>query len=192
MTPNEENDLIEQAQSGNSDAFGQLYEYHFDWIFKFIRSRVFNKDDVSDLVQDAFLRAYQNIAQYDGSSPFRAWLTGIVKNTLGDYFRKQKKHQNQEKLALFYTDPSESFTMIETDRQLDARQLVEQIFSQLSETHQIVLRMRLMEGKTTGEVATKLYGEDTEDTRRKVSSQLYKAIIAAKQLALMLREITNK
>jgi RNA polymerase sigma-70 factor (ECF subfamily) len=192
MTPNEENDLIEQTQSGDSAAFGQLYEYHFDWIFKFIRSRVFNKDNVSDLVQEVFLRAYQNIGKYDGSSPFRAWLTGIVKNTLRDYFRKRKKNQNQEKLALFYTDPSESFTMTETDRQLDAGQLVDQIFSQLNPSYQDVLKMRLMEGKSTGEAAIIMYGEDTEEARRKVSSQLYKALISARQIALTLRETTGK
>lgn len=183
MEQADENDLIARAQLGDVEAFGILYELNFDWISKFVYSRVFNHEDARDIVQDVFIRALENIKQYNGSSPFRAWLTGIVKNVMYDYF--QSRQQLENKLPQLY-DPADSFALHEVDNRIDAQRLVTQILDSLNPSQRQILEMRIMQGRSIGEVAAIVYGHDNDENRRKVSSQLYKAVQAAHQTALLI------
>jgi RNA polymerase sigma-70 factor (ECF subfamily) len=72
--------LVDQARQGNRDAFSELMQRHWnkcvDLGCYFLRNRV----DAEDVVQNAFLKAYQHLDQYQGDAEFLTWLSRIVAN----------------------------------------------------------------------------------------------------------------
>lgn len=78
----------------NLSAFAPIYEkYHYP-IFIYIYKRVGNENLASDLCQQCFVKAMQNIKKYeDRGLPFGAWLTRIAFNEMNLFFRDQKKQR---------------------------------------------------------------------------------------------------
>ena len=80
----DESALIERAKS-DSEAFGILYEKHFDRIYNYIYYRTGNIHDAEDLTARVFFRAIQHIGNYkDQGGPFSAWLYSIAHNQIVD------------------------------------------------------------------------------------------------------------
>jgi len=78
----DESALIERAKT-DSEAFGVLYERHFDRIYNYIYYRTGNIHDAEDLTAKVFFRAIQHIGNYqDRGGPFSAWLYSIARNLL--------------------------------------------------------------------------------------------------------------
>ncbi len=95
--PNEDvvQELVKSSQSGDSAAFGQIYDLFIDQIFRYISFRV-SEDDNEDLTELAFLKAWENIKDYKpGVSPFSSWLFRIAHNIIVDYYRVTKNNKEQ-------------------------------------------------------------------------------------------------
>ncbi len=88
-------DLVNEAQNGNSSAFGQLYDAHIKKIYDFIYYKTMHKDIAEDITSDVFMKAWRNINQFSGDS-FTAWLYKIARNSVIDYYRSRKNLINIE------------------------------------------------------------------------------------------------
>ena len=89
-SPADENDARFAAAVLRKDrkATAEFVARFADGIYAYVRSRVFPRHDlVDDLVQEVFLAASQNLEQYRGSSPLRAWLMGIARHKVEDHYR---------------------------------------------------------------------------------------------------------
>lgn len=87
----DESALIERAKS-DSEAFGELYERHFDRIYNYIYYRTGNIHDAEDLTARVFFRAIQHIGNYkDKGGPFSAWLYSIARNLLANWYRDNSR-----------------------------------------------------------------------------------------------------
>jgi RNA polymerase sigma-70 factor (ECF subfamily) len=87
----DESALIERAKY-DSEAFGELYEIHFDRIYNYIYYRTGNIHDAEDLTAKVFFRAIQHIGNYkDQGGPFSAWLYSIARNLLANWYRDNSK-----------------------------------------------------------------------------------------------------
>jgi RNA polymerase sigma-70 factor, ECF subfamily len=84
--------LILQAKQGELDAFNQIVLKHQDAVYNYAYSILFDAAASEDCTQDAFIRAYQHLSDFRGSS-FRAWLFTIVRNVCYDELRRKKSHQ---------------------------------------------------------------------------------------------------
>jgi RNA polymerase sigma-70 factor (ECF subfamily) len=80
--------LVERAQAGDADAFGQIYDRYLDTVFRFIYFRVGNRQLAEDLTADTFLRALKRIGSFtwQGRDP-GAWLVTIARNLVADHFK---------------------------------------------------------------------------------------------------------
>jgi len=105
-----EEGLVRQAQKGNPEAFAQLFEAHFDSLYRYIALKVGNRADAEDLTQQTFLKALESIGSYRWRGlPFSSWLFRIAHNQTVDYYRKRSKEQNiplDETRALASDDPA--------------------------------------------------------------------------------------
>lgn len=90
MPIEDERRLVDQAQSGDGEAFGQLYEAYLDRVYRFIFFRVTDAQVAEDLTSQVFLKAWENLSRYHPHGPFLAWLYAIARNTVIDNYRTRK------------------------------------------------------------------------------------------------------
>lgn len=72
--------LVELARQGDQPAFGELVRRHRQRCVDLARFFLRNRGDAEDQVQDAFMKAYEHLAQFHGDSEFFTWLARIVTN----------------------------------------------------------------------------------------------------------------
>src|SRR5437588_3618473 len=82
--------LIAECLQGRTAAFGELVRRYQDRLYNTVYRLVENAEDAQDVVQDAFLNAYQSLDGFKGDSLFFTWLYRIAVNTAISYKRKQR------------------------------------------------------------------------------------------------------
>jgi RNA polymerase sigma-70 factor (ECF subfamily) len=89
--------LVQSAKKGDLEAFSELVNRYDRNIFRIAQHITHNEDDAQDVVQDAFLKAYQNLAQFQGNSKFYTWLVRIAVN---EALMKLRKRRNEKTVSL--------------------------------------------------------------------------------------------
>src|SRR5204862_2306004 len=72
--------LVQAAKQGDVSAFEQLVKRYDRNVFRIAQHITQNREDAEDVVQDAFLKAYENLEQFQGNSKFYTWLVRIAVN----------------------------------------------------------------------------------------------------------------
>src|SRR6201997_4976253 len=72
--------LVQAAKGGDVSAFEQLVRRYDRNIFRIAQHITQNREDAEDVVQDAFLKAFENLEQFQGNSKFYTWLVRIAVN----------------------------------------------------------------------------------------------------------------
>lgn len=85
--------LVKAARHGEMGAFEELVARHRDKIYGRAFSMTRNEEDAIDLSQEAWIKGWQRLAQFQGDSSFTTWMTRIVINLCLDHLRKQKRHR---------------------------------------------------------------------------------------------------
>src|SRR5213592_3725133 len=85
--------LVRAAQRGDMVAFEELVARHRDKIYARAFSMMRNEDEAVDLSQEAWVKGWQRLKQFQGESSFVTWMTRIVINLCLDQLRKQKRHR---------------------------------------------------------------------------------------------------
>src|SRR3954471_16943987 len=83
--------LVKAAQKGDMVAFEQLVARHRDKIYARAFSMLRNEDDATDLSQEAWVKGWQRLNQFQGEASFATWMTRIVINLCLDQLRKLKR-----------------------------------------------------------------------------------------------------
>src|SRR5580693_3978025 len=89
MTASDDLDLVHATQNGDISAFEQLVGRYDQKLFRIAQSVLRNREDSQDAVQEAFLKAFQNLEQFRGDSQFSTWLIRITVNQSLMKLRKQ-------------------------------------------------------------------------------------------------------
>ena len=82
--------LVQAAKQGDVGAFEQLVKRYDRNIFRIAQHITQNREDAEDVVQDAFLKAYENLEQFQGNSKFYTWLVRIAVNESLMKLRRRK------------------------------------------------------------------------------------------------------
>ncbi len=83
-------EIVELIQSGQTDLFGVIVDRYEDKMKRYSRKFLLNQDDINDIVQDVFIKAYTNIQSVDIKRKFSSWLYRIAHNHLVNYLRKKR------------------------------------------------------------------------------------------------------
>ncbi|MGN1386824.1 MAG: RNA polymerase sigma factor SigX [Bacillus sp. (in: firmicutes)] len=70
--------------------FQQLYEKYHQDLFQFLFYMVKNRETAEDLIQEVYIKVFNNYQKFEGKSSEKTWLYSIARNTAIDYFRKQR------------------------------------------------------------------------------------------------------
>ncbi len=84
-------DLVQQVTDGHQAAFTVIVQRHQDRIHNLVTRMVGSAEDARDLTQDVFIKAYQNLDRFRGSSSLYTWLFRIAVNTSLSHRRKRKR-----------------------------------------------------------------------------------------------------
>ena len=144
--------LIAECLQGRASAFSELVTRHQDRLYNTVYRLVDNAEDAADVVQDAFLNAYQSLDGFKGDSLFFTWLYRIAVNTAISQKRKQRvllsidAGRNGEAVVQpldesAYSQPGHALERAEQDRR------VHQALQRLSPEHRAVLVLKDMEGR---------------------------------------------
>jgi RNA polymerase sigma-70 factor (ECF subfamily) len=82
--------LVQAAKKGDLEAFSELVRRYDRNVFRIAQHITHNEEDAQDVVQDAFLKAYQNLEQFQGNSKFYTWLVRIAVNEALMKLRKRR------------------------------------------------------------------------------------------------------
>lgn len=151
--------LAKLIARGNDQALQTLYAKYLPQVYSFIARLSPSSIDPQDIVQDAFIKAWQQIKKYNNQFPFRTWLFTIARNTLRDAIRKKTPDaftdiEQDEMPGLAETVRDEKLTHpdIELDRQWDAA-VLEQAMNTLPLAQKELVLLHTVEDLTFQEIA---------------------------------------
>ena len=155
--------LVKAAQRGGMEAFEQLVARHRDKIYARAFSMMRNEDAAIDMSQEAWVKGWQRLKQFQGEASFVTWMTRIVINLCLDQLRKQKRSRAdsieqldeelggvERQMPIVNPNPTERLERIEL------RQRIDRALNQLSVEHRTVLILQEFEELEYKEIAKKM------------------------------------
>ena len=91
----EDTPLVHAAKNGDTSAFEELVKRYERKLFRIVRNVMHNTEDAEDVVQSAFLKAYQNLKQFQENAKFSTWLIRIALNESFMAMRKTRSMREQ-------------------------------------------------------------------------------------------------
>jgi len=88
-------ELVQGAKKGDTEAFEELVARHRDKIYARAFSMMRNEDEALDLSQEAWVKSWQRLKQFQGESSFGTWMTRIVINLCLDHLRRRKRQRTE-------------------------------------------------------------------------------------------------
>jgi RNA polymerase sigma-70 factor (ECF subfamily) len=159
----EDDKLVAAAAKGNQDAYKQLLEKYQKPLYFHIKKMVKDHEQVEDLVQEAFVKAFDNLGSYNTNYAFSTWLYRITTNHTIDYLRK-KKLQTMSIHQPVKTKEGEMFVQLPddhaaTDRNIIRKQrqkIIRNAIKNLPEKYRQVIEMRHLEELSYQEISEQL------------------------------------
>ena len=151
--------LVTMVIEGDSRAFDTLFARHRDTIYAMLLKFTGNSDDVDDLMQEAFMKAYLKIGSYNSKYDFGAWIYTIARNTFVDFSRTRKsKALNPQNISLEHSDTSHISAPTPEECIINAQQRaqIERYITMLPEDYRELFELRFIDEYSYEEIAEKL------------------------------------
>lgn len=173
-----EEQIIAQAVSGDSVAFGLLYDHYHPQIYRFVLVKVGRVHEAEDITHHVFLNAWVNIAGYKHRGfPFSSWLYRIARNAIIDHYRTAKQDVSlDDDVHLSFADIVSVDTVSAIDARLDFEK-VRGAIKKLKPEYQDIIIMRFIEDMSIKDIATII-----EKSEGAVKLLQHRAISQLKQL----------
>ena len=153
--------IVRKIQAGDVDAFDSLILKYRERVYSVIYNLTSNREDASDLTQEAFIKAFQSIKRFKGQSSFFTWLYRIALNTSLTHLRKNKLRRFFSFEKMVEEDHTEGFienlrTESDSDKAALMTELQERLndaFQKLSVKHRTVITLFEIDGLSHKEIA---------------------------------------
>ena len=160
---NEDYQTIQDALRGDNRAYRRLMDKYHDAIYSFIFRMVHDREQVEDLTQEAFIKAFGSLKNFNEEFAFSTWLYKIATNNCIDYIRKRKlqmysidKPVESRDSEYVFELPDDSY---EADRDVIADQrsvLIRNAIDKLPEKYRRVILLRHSDEKSYEEISRML------------------------------------
>lgn len=157
-------ELVGRARRGDTDAVSALYEQTYSKVYYTVKSMIKNEDDVLDVLQDAYLKAFTHLKSFEGGEKFLPWVKQIAANTARDRLRRKTPALFGELTADETQTPAEERIPDERpaflpEASLDAaetQRLIREILDSLPDDQRAVVGMYYYEELSVREIAEAL------------------------------------
>lgn len=172
QAPGDEQWLVERAKR-DPEAFGDLYDLHFDRIYAYIYRKTGDRQAAEDLTSETFMKALANLKGYRYTGqPFAAWLYRIAANAVTDHYRSRRTTTSLDE-GLQVAD--RGTTPEEAALRLDDQQAVTRAIQSLSPDQQDVILLRF-----SGDMKLKEIGQVIGKTEGAVKALMFRALNSLK------------
>jgi len=152
--------LVRLSQQGEMRAFEELVARYREKIYARAFSMMRSEEDAIDLSQEAWIKAWQRLKQFQGDSSFGTWMTRVVINLCLDQLRKQKRHRvesleamDEESGGVERQMPVVTVNPTEGLERQELRVRIDKALGQLSQEHRTVLVLHEFEEMEYKEIA---------------------------------------
>lgn len=150
--------VVEEEYIGrlpDPDAFGCLIELYHQRLFFFVkRMTFFSAEDIEDVLQNAYIKAYRNIFRYDKDMKFSTWLYQVVRNVTIDEIRKRAVRPTLYSLEDEMI-PQTFISELKTDYGImtaEDQEVLHKALRELPENYREVITLRYLEEKSYEEI----------------------------------------
>lgn len=151
-------ELIAAVRKGEVEKFETLITRYQPRVFATARRYARREDEVQDIVQEVFIKAFQKLDSFRAEAPFEHWLMRMAVRTCYDFLRSHQR--NRETTLTDLSDPEvdwlERFAASPEDNSKNtdaARALVERVMAQLSPEARLVITLLEIEDRSVKEIA---------------------------------------
>jgi len=162
-------ELVQRVKDGQTSLFEIIMRRYNQRLFRVVRAIVKNESEAEEIMQDAYVRAYEHLDQFMGRSKFSTWLTKIAVYESYALLRQRKRVVGADDLQegiMTASEPSPEQLTFDTE----LRSLLEAAVDNLPGDYRAVFMMRDIEGLSTAETA-----ECLELTEENVKVRLHRA-----------------
>ena len=166
----EDGELVRLSRDDPSGPpFRTLYERHRDDVFRFIFAIVRERALAEDLLQDTFLRVYENLPRFDLARPFRPWVFQIARNATLNALRA--RHKKEKAASESLPERAGSDRLLAAADEGERRGLAQEALAALDDEDRLLLLQRVGLGMKLAELA-----ESQGVTERTVRNRLDAAV----------------
>ena len=144
--------LVARARDGDSSAFDALVRTYMEQAYRVAYRVVGHREDAEDLVQEAFLAAYQYLDSFEVGRPFGPWLMRIVLNRGANLRRSRARRSTEPETEGVSDAPS---ALDESERH-DLGRVLHEALDTLSERQRLIVTMFDVDGRTSAEIGEML------------------------------------
>ncbi|CAL1520693.1 RNA polymerase sigma factor [Chitinophaga sp. MM2321] len=155
-----DNMVVKRILSGEKELFEILLRRYNQTLYRVIRSYLKEEDDVSDAMQETYLKAYEKLQQYHGTAAFSTWLIRIGINEALQRIRSVKKHPTvciddggDDSGKIFQLSDNHQMNPEKQAIQQETRRLIEESIDQLSDKYRIIYMLKEVEGMGNSDIA---------------------------------------
>ena len=159
----EDGKLIREALGGNQSAYKKLLKKYHDPIAHLITRIIHNREQVEDLTQETFVKAFASLKSFNEEYAFSTWLYKIATNSSIDFIRKRKLDTFSIDKPIALEESDYTFEVPDTTYEPDKRiiqnqraKLIEEAIDQLPEKYKRVITLRHTEERDYAEIAKML------------------------------------
>ncbi len=156
-TQGSDESLVARIVGGEPDAFRLLIERHRGRILGTASRFARNRQELEDLSQDIFLKAWKGLPGFKANAPFEHWLMRLAVRVCYDFLRKNRRHrENEISKEIVDAEDQRLSSDAEGNPELqagEAREVLHHAMAQLSPKEQLILTLRELERKSVREIA---------------------------------------
>jgi RNA polymerase sigma-70 factor (ECF subfamily) len=152
--------LVRLAQAGDKEAFEELVRRHQHRVFAVAGGILRRREDVEDIAQQVFVKAYFSLKRFDQRAAFSTWLYKITVNECWDLLRKKKVRPllyesdlSEEQAQQFSASERMASGTQDVSEKLEAQQQVERLLQGLDQRDRMMLILKEVEGFAIEEIA---------------------------------------
>src|SRR5204863_5519756 len=153
-------ELVRRAQREDKEAFEELVRRHQHRVFAVAGGILRRREDVEDIAQQVFVKAYFSLKRFDQRAAFSTWLYKITVNECWDLLRKKKVRPlvyesdlSEEQARLVITSADKENPGPDVSEKMAMRERLENMLSQLDKRDRLMLILKEVEGYSIEEIA---------------------------------------
>lgn len=162
-THEEDFDAIRKVLDGDKSGFEHLQTKYSKIVAALIRRMVQNEDDIADLTQETFIKAYKALASFQFGYSFSSWLYRIASNTCIDFLRKKRFHTVSINQPIHGSEDDQFIEIRDDSYKADDQVLknekykaLKEAIEELPDNYKVIVKLRHEEELDYKEIAARL------------------------------------